>query len=212
MYTRRFSRMLLVSLLALLVSMSTLATASPAMAADTYQVRGRGAYAYFYTSTDCGYSYVSISANEFSSRGSGAPAPTMVAYMYVDQYDYCTNTGFYGFGSQEITTSDFQIQDSLASASLNTTIPVCDYLSGNCPTFSVNLVWTATGSSSRVTQNAQYKSPHCIQNLRFKSTQRSASASGSVSDGTTNWISGQTSTSASMDSGMNGTVTVGCQG
>jgi len=81
----------------------------------------------------------------------------------------------------------FQVGKSLETASLSATISVFDFVSGNTFNVSVSMTWTATGPLSSESGSSHFRTKNFIENFHFNNTFRDASASGTVSDGTTNF-------------------------
>ena len=108
------------------------------------------------------------------------------ADVFIGQFNNCTQTQLLGaFGST--STPNFQVGGKLASASLSATISVCCDVSGNTFSVSVSMSWTATGALSHEIGSFHFQTKNFIENFHFNDDFRDASASGTVSDGTTNF-------------------------
>jgi hypothetical protein len=108
------------------------------------------------------------------------------ADVTISQYDFCTDTPLlFAFGST--STPNFQVSGGLASASLSATISVIEFVSGNTFPVSVSVTWTATGPFSRIVGTEHLQFGNLIETFHRNDTFRDASASGTVSDGTTNF-------------------------
>ena len=93
-------------------------------------------------------------------------------------------------GFAALTEPDFQLSgpgQRLESATLNTTIPVFDFVSFTSFDVTINLAWTATGPLTRDNGHFHSQGPGFIVNGNFNGLVRPAEASGSVSDGSTNF-------------------------
>ena len=120
--------------------------------------------------------------------GPGQPAADFFAEVFIDQFDFCTETGLISaFGTTTLSAGEFQIDKKITSATLNTTIEVEDFLSGTSFPVDVNVSWTGTGDPFREKDHSQIKTPTFKLNSHFDGTFRDAEASGTVSDGTTNF-------------------------
>ena len=100
-----------------------------------YSAKGRAAEADF-SSVDksgCVYTYVNVEAVDGSIKTKGKPEAAYVASVYISQNDWCTETYLeaYTNGYVELAEGDFQIDDKLNSATLNTAIELYDNYSGN---------------------------------------------------------------------------------
>jgi hypothetical protein len=74
---------------------------------------------------------------------------------------------------------------------LNTIIPVTDSVSGNTFDVSVNLTWASTSAISNQISTFHSHTPGFTTSGHFNATFREATASGTVSDGTTNFTPSQ---------------------
>ena len=108
------------------------------------------------------------------------------ADVFIGKFDNCTGTLLLlAFGSTFNPT--FQVSNKLDSASLSATISVFDDVSGNTFNVSVSTTWMATGPLSHEIGSFHFHTKNFIENFHFNDAFRDASASGTVSDGTTNF-------------------------
>jgi hypothetical protein len=104
------------------------------------------------------------------------------------RYDICQNqTVMEAYGSKQLTKSELNYSGNLKSATLKTTVQLFAYPNSTLDV-SIDLTWIGTGEITK----SQYHStgspsPGCHTNLLIQEKYRSASASGTVSDGTTNF-------------------------
>jgi hypothetical protein len=117
----------------------------------------------------------------------GAPETPSFVAVSVERIDTCTATVLQADGFAFLEPADFQIDDNLNSATLDTTIELTDLNSGVTFSVEVNLRWAGTGRTTTETihehiEQAGYK---VIQ--RGTATVRAATATGTVTDGTTNF-------------------------
>lgn len=108
------------------------------------------------------------------------------ADVFIGQFDICTNTQLLG-ASGSTLNANFQVGKKLVSASLNTTISVTDFVSGNTFDVSVNLTWTSTSAIAHEISSFHQHTKGFTENGHFNADFRDANASGTVSDGTTNF-------------------------
>ncbi len=111
---------------------------------------------------------------------------SLEADVFIGKFDFCTQTDLLE-ASGSTFNPDFQISTKLDSASLNATISVFDFLSGNTFNVSVSTTWTATGPLSHEIQSFHFHTKGFIDNFHLNAAFRDAGASGTVSDGTTNF-------------------------
>ena len=108
------------------------------------------------------------------------------ADVFIGRFDLCTNTQLLAaFGSTGSPT--FQIDKKLLSASLSATISVFDSVSGNTFNVSVSVAWTSTSAIAHEIQTFHFHTKAFTENAHFNADFRDANASGTISDGTTNF-------------------------
>ncbi len=108
------------------------------------------------------------------------------ADISIGKADICTNTPLLSaFGST--SNPNFQVGDKLLSASLNTTISVFDFVSGSTFNVSVSVAWTSTSAIGHENSTSHFHTKAFTENAHFNADFRDANASGTVSDGTTNF-------------------------
>ena len=173
----------------LTLALATFMHHSTASAAEVFKTTGEGVHAAFTTINGCITTEVFILVNEGKfqnppSKGS----PDSYIFLFISQYNSCTDTQLLQADAvAPLTDADFRISGRLKSATLNTTITVLDYLSNTSFDIFVDLAWTAIGPLSNQSSNFHFKTPGCISHFLFKDTIRLAEASGTISDGTTNF-------------------------
>jgi len=121
---------------------------------------------------------------------------SLEADVFISQVNNCTATPLSGGGCGPTAllcafgttfSPTFQVSKALDSASLSATIPVFDSVSGNTFNVSVDVTWVATGPLSRESGSSHFHTKNFTENFHFNDEFRDASASGTVSDGTTNF-------------------------
>src|SRR5262245_59540081 len=120
----------------------------------------------------------------------GAPVTTGVASVSIFEYDACTDTTIIDATglTEALPAGALQVSKQLDHASLVMTLPVTDIDSGATFDVDVNVAWTGTSAIHRddVNSNDVYgKGCHVLN--RWKGSGRTADASGTVSDGVTNY-------------------------
>ena len=108
------------------------------------------------------------------------------ADVFIGKFDICTNTQLLA-ASGFTDNPTFQIDKKLLSASLNTTISVFDKVSGNTFNVSVSVTWTSTSAIAHEISTFHFHTKGFTENAHFNADFRDANASGTVSDGTTNF-------------------------
>jgi hypothetical protein len=108
------------------------------------------------------------------------------ADVFIGQFDLCTNTQLLG-ASGSTSSPTFQIDKKLLSASLSATISVFDFVSGTTFNVSVSVAWTSTSAIAHEISTFHFHTKAFTENSHFNADFRDANASGTVSDGTTNY-------------------------
>lgn len=194
--------------LALLVAL-VLALPAAAQSGETFRYKGKVADAVFSNVEGCVGTDVLVSAQDSKGRqvpqqGSGAPSEAVVQ---IYKYDACApapgpEEPVPGPGAQEpemlmaafgvvpLGASDFVMSKNLATAALDTTVQMTDESSGSTFSVKVDLTWKATAAPRRFKERYSYETTGFSFSGRVRGTTRVASASGSVSDGTTEYVTG----------------------
>ncbi len=185
-----------------------------ALAGDIFHFSGQGAFAFF-SSTDptdpsgCTGFFVAVFADDGKFQSPPGPGSTSSgAFVEVAKFDGCTGTllmDVLGFAS--LAGPDFRVSRGLTSATLLTTIPAFDFVSGLPVDVDVALTWDGTGDLTRSNSHFHSQSPGFIVNGHFNGVSRFAEASGSVTIGGTNFTP-QPSGFAMMMSTKSGTVII----
>jgi hypothetical protein len=207
------------SLTSLILVFSALAPNAIASAGNdktlTVNLRGPSVNAFF-SNTDpsgCVTTEVFVSASGGTDQQlPGRGSPIGVGGVNIYKYDSCSDTVLlYAAGLNEsLPAGDFQVSRQLDWASLHTTIPVTDILYGNSFDVNVDVNWTGTSDIFRDHSNTNEIYPGCHILNRWKGSGRNADASGTVSDGVTNFIP-TTSQWADIDFVVSGFEIIGCQ-
>jgi len=171
-------------LVALACMGASLPTATRAADVTTWQYTGQSANAQFF-STDpsgCIFTVVTVAAYDGRIKQEGQPAKESAARVAVQQYDSCTGTNpFVGNDEVVVGPDAFQVDQQRQHATLQATIPVNDFISGQTFSVAVNLAWTAQGNAVDIHKRYQVSAPglHIIEHAQ--GTVQPALASGTVS-------------------------------
>jgi hypothetical protein len=163
--------------------MTTLAVAVSLQAAEVIHLRNEGADAFFTSFSGCVVTTYQISANAENAQAprSSPAAPQSVVNAAISRYDICTQTAVaFATGTAPLSASEFQIDQTLNSASLNVTVAMQDGISGQTFTAQVALTWSATDSISQGTSVFHSSSPGMRMNGRTHGWFRTAVASGRI--------------------------------
>jgi hypothetical protein len=186
--------MLLLPLLAL-TWFTTAATARAAPAATVMKVSARDliATATFDSTSGCLDTSVVITGSEFHTN----VGTDFEADVFISQFDTCTGmlTMLVCCGFSQ--NPDFQISQSF-DASLNATFPVGDIVSNRVFNVSLNLKWTATSHLGTQVLNTNFNTPEFTFSSHSEGNLWNATASGTVTDGTTNFTPSPASLAETM--------------
>ena len=115
------------------------------------------------------------------------------------------------YGNKPLTKSEFHYTGKLGSATLQTTVQLTDFERNLTFDVRVDLKWTGVGEINEYHDHQNYSpSPGCQINSQIWEQYRSASVSGTVSDGTTNFTPEPT-TSADMQFTKTISTSQGCE-
>jgi hypothetical protein len=144
-----------------------------------------------------------------SPPGPGTSGPA-VLFFDINKFNNCTGELLFTASCSPLTTINFQVAKKLDSATLNATLECFEFLSSSSFNISANLTWIATGTPTTERSSSHFFSPGCKTNFQFDGTFTPAQASGTVSDGTTNFTP-DPSVFADIASVRSGEVEIGCQ-
>lgn len=197
----------------LVMALLALVLPTTAWAGDVFKFKGASADAFFSSVDGAGCVFTDVflfASDEAVHNPPGSGGASSATSLFIAQYDACAGAQLLAAdGFAPLTAVDFQMQNRLEGATLNATVNVYDYVTGNSFTVVINLAWSATGPIGRQNGHYHYQSPGCTTSGHTNGTFRPASATGSISDGTTNFISAP-SNSAGLRQVKNGDVTIGC--
>ena len=142
----------------------------------------------------------------------GKPVTTGVASVSIFEYDSCTDTTILDATglTEALPAGALQVSKQLDHASLTMTLPMTDIDTGATFDVDVNVDWVGTSDIYRddVNSNDLYgKGCHVLN--RWKGSGRTADASGSVSDGATNYTPTMTQ-NAEIGFVIDGFEVIGC--
>jgi hypothetical protein len=202
----------LLTVLALVLVTFGLHSTASADGAQVFHGKGPSAFAQFSSSSGCIQNAVFVFAADRQVRtASGPPTSETFATVTILQYNSCEFEELFRASGTTFPLSEeeFQISPQLDTATLNTTITLFDTVSGTTFDVDVDLTWVGTGPITHVHDNNHIRDLGCIINTRLQGKSRPAEASGTISDGVTNFTPQPTSF-ASLMSLMFGRVSIHC--
>jgi hypothetical protein len=177
---------------------------------DIQQVSGDSAQATFHSvdSTGCIVTdtFVSASVGEVHTPP-GGPAEVHAASVGISQFDQCR--GLLLMSAVGSTESDsFSFANDMSTASLTAMMPVDEFVSGTSFWVQVTIAWTGSGDSVHQVNNTHVRFPGFNAKTHFNGTSRQAQASGTVSDGQTNYTVGASIDVTDLEQTSVGQITV----
>jgi hypothetical protein len=182
------------SAVALLAVVLVAVTASPANAMSQKvavdNMRGSLLNAWFSDLSGCIETDTFVTANGSTDQLlPGRGTQTLMAAVNIYRYDSCTGaTLLQAIGQIDTLTADeLEVSKQLDSGSLHTTIALTNIDTGDSFDVAVDVDWVGTSAITRDDVNSNDKAGGCHVLNRWKGSGREADASGSVSDGVTNF-------------------------
>jgi hypothetical protein len=205
-----------VPLVVLAMALSVL-VAAPASSAEAvvaqFDSKGSNAFAFFQSvdPSGCVETQVNVAAHDQTLR-LGQPGPLQPfpsVNVAILQRNRCTNTTLLSAGNNDPRVAEDAIQfEKLDSATLNATIEVFDFVTFTSFPVDISVSWTGFGATTR---EKSHSNSTAIPGLRvialFDGMTREATASGTVSNGITNFTP-EPALSASMNSGIQGSLVI----
>ncbi len=180
----------LLTVVSLALVLMALAVPARAAGSETLHVKFQGhtAQAEFSSINGCVQTVVYVLATDGRFKTDpGGPEAASGGEVYVSQEDVCTQTQLVdAFGFADLAPDDFQIDGQFTAATLTATIEVSDSTSGTSFPVHVSVSWTGFGDTFSQDNRFHLKAPGSKVNFHMDGTFRQATASGTVSDGTTN--------------------------
>lgn len=202
-------------LLAILaLTLATFSAHTSASAVSMFKFRGLGANASFSSldASGCIQTNVDVfTAEAILQTKPGNKGPFSSVNLFINQHNLCTDTRMLAAeGVADLADPDLQISSKLDWATLTTTLPMQDALTGNTFEVVIDLAWRGIAPVTREHSNFRFGDKLCKIHNRFKGTFRASEASGSVSDGTTN-LTPEPSVGALMISSNSKDMAIGCE-
>jgi len=174
------------------------------------QVSGDSAVASFHSIDPSGC--VITDTYVFGSTGEvhdppGGPADFQVAGVGFSQFDQCRGLLLKtALGSTH--SLSFFLANDLSSASLTATTIVDEFISGTSFPVQVTITWVGSGDSVHQVSNAHVRLPGFNTKTHFNADTRTALASGSISDGQTEYAVGVSVDFTELEQSTSGQITI----
>jgi hypothetical protein len=196
-HMERSERMKKRVVIAIVLLLSFAVVPSTTRAGQTFHFNGESAFAIFSSTEGCVTTDVIISGMKGRSRTSPQKAETLAsAFLTIFRQNTCTFETLLDIsGDVQLPAKNFV--GSVNSARLRATIDVYERVSNTFFDMVVDVNWSGRGQITRNRGHFHDKAGNCKVTSNANGAQRPAVASGSISDGRTNYAVGQ-STSAML--------------
>jgi hypothetical protein len=179
----RLVRMLFVGVMALLIVSPAASAQAAAKEIYRYSFKGESADVDMFSYGECTFTRLYLNVVDGRIKTERNPDRQSAVWGFIEQYDYCTDTGgWLDFGA-ELDANAFRIDRKLDSATLSTTIEACGYDTYNgygCFPLELNITWSGTGDTFQDKSRSQWKSRYYKGRSSYDSTSREALISGAV--------------------------------
>jgi hypothetical protein len=184
-------------------------------AVDSFKFKGASAFAAFSTidpTDNCISTSTFVSATEGRVKeGGGKPQSVSQVFVSIFGFNNCTGVAIRDvFDFETLPAEAFVVDKQLNSATLNTTVEACDFITGACFPVSINLTWTGTGEVVKEKSRFSVDVGKCKQRFDFKGSRRGAVATGSVTALGTNFAP-QPSDFAELADVQQGQAAINCE-
>jgi hypothetical protein len=144
-------------------------------------------------------------------EGGGKPGTVSDISLLLFRFNTCTGELVLDvFASAPLSDEALQVQQ-LKSATLNTTVEACDFVSGSCFPVDIALTWTGTGDVRNEKNKSQSDTGSCKFRFTATGSFRYATASGSITALGINFIPVTVpSNSAQLSETTQGSATINC--
>ena len=188
-------------------------TAHAATQVSVFHMQGQTALAFFdsFDTTGCIETSVFVGGSEslqlsFTTPQGGAPQQMPNMFVEISQFDNCT-----GFLLVNVFATspvfDFHLAGDLSSATLTASLATVNEVTNTPLNLDVTMTWAGTGSTTRQATPSHFSAPGLLVNGIVVGFNRDATATGTITDGTTNFTP-TPSTSALVSNVTSGEITV----
>jgi hypothetical protein len=131
-----------------------------------------------------------------NSTGATSDATLLIQLV---EFDFCKLSQSIRFGQVEMARRDFRVRGDLGSATLRTTVQLNDWMTGEPAPVELDLTWRAAGAGMSDRQRSHTRSADgSMEIYRGVGRIRPAVASGTISDGASDYTAGGDSLSGQV--------------
>jgi hypothetical protein len=179
---------------------------SPTGPACTFKDNSADAYFQSFSSDGCTLTDASI--NGFQNLTRPGNMTTQFAFVSMEEVDICNNFNLLKEAFNRDFTGTVQVGANLSTATVTGTATMIDFVSNTTFTATINVTWQGFGPTTRTIDSSHYHAPGFIVNSHFNGTSRVAEASGTLSDGTSNFAASPTLLYTELLDSTGGTVQI----
>jgi len=175
--------------------------------------KGGDADAFFGSVSSDGCIFTSAEIQSFQNLTHPGNVTNQAVFVSISVFDACNFVQLVAASNFDSTTQGLNFTgtihfgDQLSTARVQGTATMFDFISNTNFTATIDVTWQGDGPSTHSFDSLHSRAPGVIVNTHFKGTFRSAAASGTLSDGTTNFAATPT-LDASLDDISTGTVQI----
>jgi hypothetical protein len=168
---------------------TTLSSPHSASAARPLTGGGSGSEAHASFSSESGgvQTFTFVDAHDESFSGPGGSFEGSFVFIDITQFDPGTNVTRSFVGDAELAPNQFQVSGDLSLATLDAEVTVCERRGTECLDLTVDITWSGTGQTRTASGKSKTSINGCRIHSTFSNPFRDATATGTVSDGTTNY-------------------------
>ena len=138
---------------------------------------------------------------------SGATHEASVLLQLVHS-DACRFTQSFRFGVVDLAPGDFRVRGDLGTATLRGRVEMIDWMSGAAVPIDLDLTWRASGPGQWEREGSRVRHEGGVEIVRGRGMIREAVASGSVMEGSHDYVGGSDSLFGNVSSTRGGQITI----
>jgi hypothetical protein len=175
--------------------------------------KGGDADAFFGSVSSDGCIFSTAEIQPFQNLTRPGNVTNQAVFVAISVFDACNFVQLVEASNFDSTTQDLNFTgtidfgDQVSTARVQGTATMFDFVSNTSFTATIDVTWQGYGPTTYAIDSLHSRAPGVIVNTHFKGAFRSAAASGTLSDGTTNFAATPT-LDASLDNISTGTVQI----
>jgi len=176
--------------------------------------KDNNAFADFGSVSSDGCIFTDATIEPFQSLTRPGNTTSQSAIVFIEKFDVCNNIPLEeasNFGPTKGApnfTGTIQFGGNLATATVNGTASMFDFISNTTFTATINVAWQGFGPTTTFIDSSHFRAPNFIVNSHFSGTSRAAEASGILTDETGTNLATPPTLSAGLFNAQGGTVQI----